>query len=181
MRFMICLMMGPPGVGKTCLKHLLLGKHPPHSCERCSTICAEHPVKIQSVSSSKIQRMLGKWREVSPEQLLPSTGRFICRNTKKHGVAIPNELKEYLEHLEASADTTVSENVASSLAVAAGSDTLTAEHITSLQPSDGSQSSTSLDEAPALNTTTNSVLTALKEMHIFAGENVLVSTSIMIL
>ena len=96
-------------------------------------------------------------------------------------MVIPNELKEYLEQLEASADTTVSENVASSLAVAVSSDTLTAEDSSSSQPSDGSQSSTSLDEAPALNATTNLVLTALKEVHIFAGENVLVSTSIMIL
>ena len=57
-----------------------LGKHPPNPC----TICAEHPVKIQSVSSSKIQTMLGNWREVSPEQLLPSIGRFIRKNAKKH-------------------------------------------------------------------------------------------------
>ena len=50
----ICLMVGPPGVGKTCLKHLLLGKHPPHPCERCSTVCAEHPVKIRSISPAVI-------------------------------------------------------------------------------------------------------------------------------
>ena len=114
MRFMICLIVGPPGVGKTCLKHLLLGKHPPHPCERCSTICAKHPVKIRSVSLSKIQTMLGKWREVSPEKLL---GRFIRRNAKKHGVAIPNELKEYLEQLEISSANTDSESVASSLII----------------------------------------------------------------
>ena len=161
-------MVGPPGVGKTCLKHLLLGKHPPHPCERCSTICAEHPVKIRSVSSSKIQMMLGKWREVSPEQLLPSIGRFIRRNAKKHGVAVPNELKEYLEQLEASADTTVCENVASSLPVAASSDALTAEGTTSLQSSDGSQSSTSLDEAAALKATIDSVFATLEK--VIAGE-----------
>ena len=161
-------MVGPPGVGKTCLKHLLLGKHPPHPCERCSTICAEHPVKIRSVSSSKIQTMFGKWREVSPEQLLPSIGRFIHRNAKKHGVAIPYELEEYLEQLEASADTTVSENVASSLAVAASSDALTAEGSTSLQPSGGSQSSTSLDEAAALKVTIESVFATLEK--VIAGE-----------
>ena len=103
----------------TCLKHLLLGKHPPHPCEHCSTICAEHSVKIQLVSSSKIQLMLGKWREVSPEQLLPSIGRFIHRNAKKHGVAIPNELKEYLEQLEVTTTTQVSKKQGSSLPVAA--------------------------------------------------------------
>ena len=75
---------------------------------------AKQPVKIRSVSSSKIQMMLGKWREVSPEQLLPLIGRFICRNAKKHGVAISNELKEYLELLKASAAATVSEDVGSS-------------------------------------------------------------------
>ena len=169
MRFMIALMVGPPGVGKTCLMHLLLGKHPPHPCERCSTICAEHPAKIRSVSSSKIQTMLGKWREVSPEQLLPSIGRFIRRNAKKHGVAIPNELEEYLEQLEASASTTVRENVASSLPVAASSDALTAEGTTSSQSSDGSQSSTSLDEAAALKATIDSVFATLEKV-IAGGE-----------
>ena len=63
------------------------------------------------MSSSKIQTMLDKWREVSPEQLLPSIGRFICRNAKKYGVAIPNGVKEYLEQLDASATTSVSENL----------------------------------------------------------------------
>ena len=58
--------------------------------------------------------MLGKWREVSPEQLLPLIGKFIHRNAKKHGVAVPNELKEYIE---ASVATIVSEIVASSLTV----------------------------------------------------------------
>ena len=101
-------MVGP------CLKHLSLGKHPPHPCECCSTICAEHPVKIRSVSSSKIQAMLGKWREVSPKQLLPSIGRFIRRNVKKHRVAVPSVLKEYIE---TSVAAIVSEIVASSLTV----------------------------------------------------------------
>ena len=162
-------MVGPPGVGKTCLKHLLLGKHPPHPCERCSTICAEHPVKIRSISSSKIQTMLGRWREISSEQLLPSIGRFIRRNAKKHGVAIPNELKDYLEQLEASAATAVSENVSSSLAVATGSDTLTDEGTSvSLHSSDESQSSNSLDEAAALKATIESIFASLEK--VIAGE-----------
>ena len=168
MRFMICLMVGPPGVGKTCLKHLLLGKHPPHPCERCSTICAEHPVKIRSISSSKIQTMLGKWREVSPEQLLPSIGRFIRRNAKKHRVSIPNELKEYLEQLEASANAaTVSSKAI--LPMAAGSDDVAAESNISLQSSDGSQSSTALDEASALKATVDSIFATLKK--VIAGED----------
>ena len=174
MRFMICLMVGPPGVGKTCLKHLLLGKHPPHPCERCSTICAEHPVKIRSISSSKIQTMLGRWREVSPEHLLPSIGRFIRRNAKKHGVAIPNELKEYLEQLEAlSVD---SESVASSLSFSSSDDLTedTCSHSSQaydeglLSVNDGSQSFTSLDEAAALEATIESVLATLEK--VIAGE-----------
>ena len=169
MRFMIALMVGPPGVGKTCLKHLLLGKHPPHPCECCSTICAEHPVKIRSVSSSKIQTMLGKWREVSPEQLLPLIGRFIRRNAKKHGVAVPNELKEYLEQLEASVATTVRENVASSQPVATSSD---AQVTTSMQSSDGSQFSTSLDEAGTLKATIESVFATLEKVEELSKEEV---------
>ena len=177
MRFMICLMVGPPGVGKTCLKHLLLGKHPPHPCERCSTICAEHPIKIRSISSSKIQTMFGRWREVSPEQLLPSIGRFIRRNAEKHGVAIPNELKEYLKQLEASSVDTDSESVASSLSLSSSDDLTEDSH--SSQAYDegllsvdesiiGSQSSTSQDEAAALKVTIESVFATLQK--VIAGE-----------
>ena len=103
------------------------------------------------------------WREVSPEQLLPSIGRFIRRNAKKHGVAIPNELKEYLEQLEASSIDTDSESVASSLAVATASDALITEGTsTSLHSSDGF--STSLDEAAALKATIESVFATLEKV-----------------
>ena len=172
MRFMICLMVGPPGVGKTCLKHLLLGKHPPHPCERCSTICAEHPVKIRSISSSKIQTMLGRWREVSPEQLLPSIGRFIRRNAKKHGVAMRNELKEYLEQLELSSIDTDSESVASSLSLVSSGDDLTSEDSHSSQSSiEDTTTLPSVDEsseAAALKATIESVFATLEK--VIAGE-----------
>ena len=165
-------MVGPPGVGKTCLKHLLLGKHPPHPCERCSTICAEHPVKIRSISSSKIQTMLGRWREVSPEQLLPSIGRFIRRNAKKHGVAIPNELKEYLEQLEVSSIESDSESVASSLSFVSSGDDLTSEDSHSLQSSiEDTTTLPSIDEsseAAVLKATIESVFATLEKA--IAGE-----------
>ena len=78
-------------------------------------------------------------------------------------MAIPTELKEYLEQLEAST-AAVSENAPSSLPLAASSDALT-EGTTS---SDGSQSSTSLDEAAALKVTINSIFATLEK--VIAGE-----------
>ena len=93
-------MVGSPGVGKTCLKCLLMGRKSPDA--RTSTICAEHPLKIRSVSLSQFQTLRGKWKEVSSDKLLPMIARFIRKNAKRHGVEIPPELNDYLELLEGS-------------------------------------------------------------------------------
>ena len=107
----IALLVGTPGVGKTCLKCLLMGRKPPDV--RTSTICAEHPIKIRSVSSSLFQKLRGKWKEVSSDKLLPMIGRFIRKNAKRLEVEIPPELNAYLELLEGST-ATATEKVATS-------------------------------------------------------------------
>ena len=93
-------MVGSPGVGKTCLKCLLMERKLPDA--RTSTICAEHPIKIRSISLSQFQTLCGKWKEVSSNKLLPMIARFIRKNAKKHRVEIPPELNDYLELLEGS-------------------------------------------------------------------------------
>ena len=105
-------MVGSPGVGKTLLKLLLLFKKPPPT--RSSTICAEQPVTIRSVSLSKFQKYRGKWKDVSAEQLLPMIGRFIRRNVARLRKVIPEEMKEYLEQLEMFTATTSDGNVSDS-------------------------------------------------------------------
>ena len=105
------VIVGSPGVGKTLLKLLLLCKKPPPT--RSSTICAEKPVKIRSVSLSKFQKYLGKWKDVSAEQLLPMIGRFIRQNVARLRKVIPEEMKEYLEQLEMFAATTSDGNAPS--------------------------------------------------------------------
>ena len=105
-------MVGTPGVGKTCLKCLLMGRQPPNV--RTSTICAEHPIKIRSVSLSQFQKLRGKWTEVSSDKLLPMIGRFIRKNAKRLEVEIPPELNAYLELLEGSTTAAASEMVSTS-------------------------------------------------------------------
>ena len=41
----VCVVLGQPGVGKTCIKYLLLDQRPPDL--RSSTICAETPLRIE--------------------------------------------------------------------------------------------------------------------------------------
>ena len=59
---------GPPGVGKTSLKFLLLGKPPPGL--RTSTPCAERPVRVRVVSGTRIQLYIGGWKVVDEHELL---------------------------------------------------------------------------------------------------------------
>ena len=116
-----CIMVGPPGVGKTLLKHLLLGQKPPLT--RTSTPCAEQPIKIRSVSLAKYHSLFGRWKAVSAEQLLPMIGRHIRQNVEKRGANIPDEIKEYLELLEMFSHTPSDMNVAVTSSATASSST----------------------------------------------------------
>ena len=148
-------MVGPPGVGKTLLKHLLLGKKPP--VIRTSTPCAEQPIKIRSVSLAKFQKLFGRWKEVSAEQLLPMIGRYIRQNVEKSGVIIPDEIKEFLELLEMFPHASVREKVATSSSASSGSSPL---------PSDGQTESpsSSLDEEAAMTEVIKSVFGMLEKL-----------------
>ncbi|MCG8625842.1 MAG: hypothetical protein MJE68_28080, partial [Proteobacteria bacterium] len=118
----ICIMVGPPGVGKTLLKHLLLGKKSP--LLRTSTPCAEPPIKIRSVSLSKFQKLFGRWKEVSAEQLLPMIGRHIRQHNviERLRMNIPDEMKEFLELLEVTPpSTSATEEMATSSSATASS------------------------------------------------------------
>ena len=97
--------MGPAGVGKTCLLHLLLGKNPPPI--RTSTGVAESPIAIQvrAVSATKIELFLeGRWQVVDADNMLPKLAHFIAKRFAKSDVRnqsapLPKEVEEYLEQL----------------------------------------------------------------------------------
>ena len=65
------------GVGKTCLKSLLLDKPPP--LVRHSTPCAEKPTRahIRSVTGLKVKAEEGGWKEINEEQLVTLIARAI--------------------------------------------------------------------------------------------------------
>ena len=65
------------GVGKTCLKSLLLDKPPP--LVRHSTPCAEKPTRahIRSVTGLKVKTEEGGWKEINEEQLVTLIARAI--------------------------------------------------------------------------------------------------------
>lgn len=66
------------GVGKTCLKHLLMEIPPPEN--RHSTPCAEKPtrINIRPISASKLKvKAHGRWNEVSLEELLKLVAELI--------------------------------------------------------------------------------------------------------
>ena len=73
----VCVVLGPPGVGKTCIKCLLFDQRPPHL--RSSTICAETPIRIEikRMSEARIQTLKGNWKEVKGEQMLDTVARMI--------------------------------------------------------------------------------------------------------
>ena len=153
-------MVGTSGVGKTCLKCLLMGRNPPDA--RTSTICAEHPIKTRSVSSSQFQKLRGKWKEVSTDKLLPMIGRFIRKNAKKLGVELPPELIAYLELLEESTTATTNKVATSSPAA----NTMADE--SSSCGKGKHESSSSQNEAAALEEMIESVLGSLEK--VIAGE-----------
>ena len=73
----MCVVLGQPGVGKTCIKYLLLDQRPPHL--RSSTICAETPLRIEikRMSEARIQTLGGNWTEVKGEEMLETVARMI--------------------------------------------------------------------------------------------------------
>ena len=73
----VCVVLGQPGVGKTCIKYLLLDQRPQHL--RSSTICAETPLRIEikRMSEARIQTLKGNWKEVKGEEMLEIVARMI--------------------------------------------------------------------------------------------------------
>lgn len=72
------IIVGPAGVGKTCLRYLLLSKSPPK--ERTSTGIAERPIQVIRIGGEK-----GKWEEISIETLKEMVAEAvpICKKWEK--------------------------------------------------------------------------------------------------
>ena len=87
----VCVVLGQPGVGKTCIKYLLLDQRPPHL--RSSTICAETPLRIEikRMSEARIQTLKGNWKEVKGEEMLDTVARMILLaewDTSRKGTSV---------------------------------------------------------------------------------------------
>ena len=86
MRYIVCITVGLPGVGKTCLKFLLMGEPPPEL--RNSTICAETPIKIEiqlrAISDIKLRASGEQWIEVDNERMLEIVARMIILVSEQH-------------------------------------------------------------------------------------------------
>ena len=86
MRYIVCITVGLPGVGKTCLKFLLMGEPPPEL--RNSTICAETPIKIEiqlrAISDIKLRASGEQWIEVDNEGMLEIVARMIILVSEQH-------------------------------------------------------------------------------------------------
>ena len=95
----VCVVLGQPGVGKTCIKYLLLDQRPPHL--RSSTICAETPLRIEikRMSEARIQTLKGNWKEVKGEEMLEIVARMILlaeRDTSSSKVKVAKKQKNIL-------------------------------------------------------------------------------------
>ena len=86
MRYIVCIIIGLPGVGKTCLKFLLMGLPPPEL--RSSTICAETPIRIEvqvrAISDIKLRASGEQWVEVDNEGMLEIVARMIILASEQH-------------------------------------------------------------------------------------------------
>ena len=86
MRYIVCIIIGLPGVGKTCLKFLLMGLPPPEL--RSSTICAETPIRIEvqvrAISDVKLRASGERWVEVDNEGMLEIVARMIILASEQH-------------------------------------------------------------------------------------------------
>ena len=170
------IVVGPAGVGKTLLKFLLMDKK--RQGGRNSTSCAEAPVQIQvrTVSAEQFLKLGSKWREVSAEKMLPLIAKYIRSMSVKKGQDVPEELKAYLQQLEA----TVAETTSHSEAGASPSglstsppDLSTSSSVESSMPSTASKASVifredidanSSNEEAVLNEMIDSVLEKLQKL-----------------
>ena len=79
MRYLVCITIGLPGVGKTCLKYLLMGEPPPEL--RNSTILSESPVRIKvsirKISEMKLRSSGERWVEVDDKDMMEIVGGLI--------------------------------------------------------------------------------------------------------
>ena len=89
----VCVVLGQPGVGKTCIKYLLLDQRPPHL--RSSTICAETPLRIEikRMSEARIQTLKGNWKEVKGEEMLEIVARMILLVEQDTSYSLDAEVK----------------------------------------------------------------------------------------
>ena len=75
----MCITIGLPGVGKTCLKYLLMGEPPPEL--RNSTILSESPVRIEvsirKISEIKLRSSGERWVEVNDKDMMEIVGGLI--------------------------------------------------------------------------------------------------------
>ena len=89
----VCVVLGQPGVGKTCIKYLLLDQRPPHL--QSSTICAETPLRIEikRMSEARIQTLKGNWKEVKGEEMLEIVARMILLAEPDTSFSLDAEVK----------------------------------------------------------------------------------------
>ena len=95
------IVVGPAGVGKTCLIYLLLGKPPPD--KRHSTGCAERSIRV-----IRIGKEGEEWSEVSKEdfqKIIAEAVPILCEDLKKKGKGIGGlaEILSTLHHVEETA------------------------------------------------------------------------------
>ena len=80
------IVVGPAGVGKTCLIYLLLGKDPPD--KRSSTGCAE-----QSIRVIRIGKEGEEWSEISTKEFIAEAVPILYEDLKRKGKSM-DELAE---------------------------------------------------------------------------------------
>ena len=85
-----CLLIGPAGVGKTCVKYLILRKPPPHS--RTSTACRDRPVRVVRVS-----KLGGEWKEIDEKLLEELLAQSILLLGHNYLDNIPTDLLRHVQ------------------------------------------------------------------------------------
>ena len=97
MKYIVCITVGLPGVGKTCLKFLLMGMPPPEL--RSSTICAETPIRInvRAISEVMLRASGEEWIEVNNDDMLNIVAQMLIL-VAKQGAGQLSEAKVTKEH-----------------------------------------------------------------------------------